>query len=65
MPSLLSHLMCFVARLFAGHPRFRLRGLVGLTVGLAIGGAVSIAGEVAVGLSRWFLWNELVSFLRC
>ena len=57
--------MRFVARPFAGRPRFRLGGLVGLTVGLAIDGAVSIAGEVAVGLSGWSLWNELMSFLRC
>ena len=65
MPSLLSHLTRFVARFFAGGPRFRLRGLLGLTVGLAIDGVVSIAGEVAVGLSRWSLWNALISFLRC
>ena len=51
--------------LLAGRPRFCLGGPVGLTVGLAIGGAVSIAGEVAVGLSGWSLWNELMSFLRC
>ena len=36
-----------------------------MAVGLAIGGAVSMAGEVAVGLSGWSLWNELMSFLRC
>ena len=65
LDALLSHLTRFIARLFAGRPRFRLRGLVGLTVGLAIGGAVSIAGEVAVGLSGWSLWNDLMSFLRC
>ena len=34
--SLSPHLMRFLARLFASHPRFRFRGLVGLTVGLAI-----------------------------
>ena len=51
MPSLLPHLTRCVGRSFVGRPRFRLGGLVGLTVGLAIGGAVSIAGEVAVGLS--------------
>ena len=38
---------------------------MGLTVGLAIGGAVSIAGEVAVGLSGCSLWKELMGFLRC
>ena len=65
MPSLSSHLTRFVARPFAGRPRFRLGGLVGLTVGLAIGGAVSIAGEVVVSLSEWSLWNKLMSFLRC
>ena len=38
IPSLSSypHLTRFVARLFAGRPRFRLRGSVGLAVGLAI-----------------------------
>ena len=36
-----------------------------LTIGLAIGGAASIIGEVAVGLSGRFLWNKLMSFLRC
>ena len=55
--------------LLAGHPRFCLGGskdlTVSLIVGLAIGGAVSIAGEVAVDLSGWILWNELMSFLRC
>ena len=55
MSSLSSHLTRFVARLFAGCPRFRLKGLVGLTVGLAIDGAVSIAGEVTVDLSGWSL----------
>ena len=48
-----------------GSPRFRLKGSVGLIVGLAIGGAVLIVGEVAVGLSGWSLWNKLMSFLRC
>ena len=38
---------------------------MGLIVGLAIGGAVSMAGEVAVGLSGWSVWNELMNFLRC
>ena len=38
-----------------GHPLFRLRGSVGLIVGPAIGGAVSIAREVAIGLSEWSL----------
>ena len=40
-----------VARLFAGRPRFQLKGLMGLIVGLAINSTVSIAGKVAVGLS--------------
>ena len=66
--SLSSHLayvlVHFVARP-VGCPRFRFRGLVGLTLGLAIGDAVSMVGEVAVGLSRWSLWNEVISFLRC
>ena len=59
-----SYLARFLAR-SVGRPRFRLRGSVGLTVGLAIGGAVSIVGEIAVGLSGWSLWNKLKSFLRC
>ena len=63
MPSLSPYLTRFVARPFAGRPRFRLAG--SLTVGLAIGGTVSMEGEVAVGLSGWSLWNELMSFLRC
>ena len=62
--SLSPYLVRFLARP-VGRPRFRLRGLVGLTVGLAIGGAVSIVGEVAVGLPGWSLWNKLMSFLRC
>lgn len=42
-----------LAPFLAGRPRFRLScvGSVGLAVGLAIGGAVSTAGEAAVGLS--------------
>ena len=36
--------------LLAGRPRFRLRGFVGVIVGLAIGGVVSILGEVVVDL---------------
>ena len=50
--SLSPHLTRYVARLFAGRLCFCLRGLVGLVVGLAIGGAVSMAGEVAVSLSE-------------
>ena len=41
--------------LLGGYPCFYLRGSMGLTVSLAIGGAVLMAGEVAVGLSEWFL----------
>ena len=47
----LAHLLV----LLAGCPCFYLGGLVGLTVGLAIGGIVSIAGKVVVGLSIWSL----------
>ena len=43
--SLLPHLAHFLARPFASRPRFRLKGSIGLTVGLAIDGAVSIVGE--------------------
>ena len=46
--------MHFLARPIR-HPCFHLRDLVGLTVGLAIDGMVSIVGEVAVGLSGWSL----------
>ena len=49
--SLSPHLARFLAR-FAGRPRFRFRGLVGLTVGLAIGGATSIRGKVALEEGR-------------
>ena len=45
------HLAHFLAR-FAGLPRFRFGGLVGLTVGLAIGGATSIKGKVALEKGR-------------
>ena len=58
------HLAHFLAHL-VGCPCFCLRGLAGLVVGLTIGVALSMAGEVAIGLSGWFLWNELMSFLRC
>ena len=51
--------------LLAGRPCFCLGGPVGLTVDLAIGDKVLIAGEVAVGLSGWSLWNKQMSFLRC
>ena len=49
----LSHphfLMYFVAHLFAGRPCFCLKSSVNLTVGLAISGAMSITGEVIIGL---------------
>ena len=46
-----------------GRPCFCLAG--SLTVGQAIGGAVSMARENTVGLSGCSLWNELMSFLRC
>lgn len=38
--------------LLAGQPRFDLRDSVSLTIGFAIGNAVSIVGKVAIGLSR-------------
>ena len=51
----LAHLL---AMLLAVQPRSCLVvGSVGLTVGLAIGRAVSTGGEVAVGLSGWSLWK--------
>ena len=58
-------LACFLA-LLAGWPRFRLVvSLVGLTIGLAIGGAELIWEKVAIGFSKYFLWKELISFFRC
>ena len=50
--------------LLVGRPHFCLEGSVGLILDLAISGAVSIAGEVTVGLLRRFLWNELMWFLK-
>ena len=46
--------MRFIA-LFTGLPCFPFKGSVGLTIGLAIGGAVLIAGEIAVNMLGWFL----------
>ena len=47
--------VCLLA-LLAGWPHFRLLvGLVGITVGLAIGKAELIGGEVTVSFSRCFL----------
>ena len=63
--SLLSHLICFVACYFISHFCFHLKGSIGLAIGLAIGTVMSMAGEVAIGLSGCFLWNQLMSFLRC
>ena len=60
--SLLPHLVRFLARP-VGCSRFYLAG--SLTIGLAIGGTVSMAGEVAIGFLGWSLWNKLMSFLRC
>ena len=45
------YLMCFVARLFAGRPRFHLRGSVGLAVGLAIKWPAALPSSAA-GPSR-------------
>ena len=51
IPFLSPHfLMRFIARLFTSHLCFRLRGLLGLTAGLAIGGAILIVGKVAISL---------------
>ena len=50
------HLACFLAH-FAGRPRFRFRGLVDLTVGLAIGGAISIRSKVALEEGRTTDWS--------
>ncbi len=53
---------------FAGLSRFRLAAegfgkslAVGLTIGLVLGGAESIGGEVAVGFSGCSLWKLLTS----
>ena len=45
---LLSHLTRFVTRLFAGHPCFRLRSSIGLTISLAISGVILIVGIITV-----------------
>lgn len=50
---------------FAGQSRFCLVGLLSLIIGLAIDGPVLIDGKLAIDLSGWSLWNELMSFLRC
>ena len=54
---------CLLA-LPANCPRICLRG-VGLTVGLAIGGAESMGGEIAIDVLGYSLWKQLISFLRC
>ena len=38
---------------------------IGLTVGLALGGAELVGGEVAVGFSGCSLWKVLTSLQRC
>ena len=47
-----------------GQSRFYLLLILGGMVHLAIGGAKFIGGEVAVGLSGWFLWRVLTNFRR-
>ena len=46
-------------------PYFRFRGSVNWAIGLAIGDALSIGGNVAIGLSGFLWWNLLSSFRRC
>ncbi len=52
---------------FAGLPHFHLFEVLalGLTVGLAIGGAESMGGKVAVGFFGWSEWKLLMSLWRC
>ena len=38
---------------------------MGITIGLAIGVALSSRGNIAVELLGWSFWNELMSYLRC
>ena len=58
-------LACLLA-LLAGQPSFRFMiGLASLTIGLAIGGTELTIGKVVIGFSKWFLWNKLISFLKC
>ena len=59
-------LACLLAFL-ASWPCFRLMidMAVGLTIGLAIGGAESTGRKIAVGFLGWSLWKKLISFLRC
>ncbi len=61
----LVHLLALLS--FGGLPRFRLLevSVLGLTVGLAIGGAESMGGEVAVGFSGWSRWKLVMSLRRC
>ncbi len=61
-------LVCLLELLsFVGLSCFRLLEVsaLGLTIGLTIGGAESISGKVAVGLSRWSRWKVLLSLQRC
>ena len=62
--SMLFYLTHFVARFFASHLRFCLRGSIGLVLCLAIDGTVLRVGKVAVGLLEWCLWNKLMSILK-
>ena len=57
-----SYLARFLARL-VGCPSFCLA--VSWTVGLAMGGAESRGGDVAVGFLGWSLWKVLTIFRRC
>ena len=59
------HLTRFIAHLFVGCPYFCLRNSVGLVIDLSIDNTLLIIGEVANSLSKWSLWNNLMSFLRC
>lgn len=46
---------------------FRLcfESLLDLILGLAIAGAESTSEEIAVGLSKYFLWKVVTSFQKC
>ena len=49
--SLLPHLVRFVARFFIGCPRFHLRGLIGLIVGLVMGKTESKNADITINFS--------------
>ena len=58
---------CLAAQFLAERLYFYLKyaNLKSLTIGLAIGRAILKVRKIAVNLSKWSLWNELIIFLSC